>query len=117
MTTTQETPAIWQILRDRRGTRYQTVVADEIGVSRQMYRQWETGHAIPGDEWVGPLMVYLGMKEMQVVAMLYQSRKTRQGGAAAILGGLLVITWNPGTQTDYEPVPWFVRPIDIPVAA
>lgn len=74
MTTRQATPTIDRLLRKARGGRYQTEVADEIGVSRNSYRMWESGHHVPEDEWVRPLTVYLGRDEEDVVWVLYQSR-------------------------------------------
>ena len=73
MSTTQELTTIGQLLQDKRGDEYQTVTARKIGVSRQMYRQWEDGFAIPGPEWVVPLAEYLDQPASDVVTIIWRS--------------------------------------------
>lgn len=73
MTTRQQTKTIDRLLRERRDSGYKTVAADEIGVSRQIYDTWESGHHIPGFDWVPPLSDYLGIEEADLVQILYAS--------------------------------------------
>jgi len=75
--TLAETPTIDQLLRDRRDGGPKTEAAREIGVSRQIYDTWETGHYVPGDDWAEPLSVYLGVDLAEIVWILYRSRINR----------------------------------------
>lgn len=75
--TLAETPTIDQLLRDRRNGGPKTEAARAIGVSRQIYDTWETGHYVPGDDWAEPLSVYLGVDLAEVVWILYRSRINR----------------------------------------
>lgn len=75
--TLAETPTIDQLLRERRNGGPKTEAAREIGVSRQIYDTWETGHYVPGDDWAEPLSVYLGVDLAEIVWILYRSRINR----------------------------------------
>lgn len=77
MTTLQDTPTIDRLLRERRGGAFKTTAADEIGVSRQIYDTWETGHHVPGDEWAQKLADYLTRPLGEIVWILYCSRINR----------------------------------------
>lgn len=119
MTTKQEAPTIDRLLIKRRDElgHYQTNASDAIGVSRNSYRQWETGHSVPEDEWVKPLMEYLDMTEQQVVMTLYRSREARRLRPDEVVPltaplGRLDITWNTGVPPHVESGEWSHRPID-----
>ena len=104
MTTTRETTTIGRLLRDKRGTGYKSEAARKIGVSRQVYDAWESGHFIPGDEWAEPLATYLDRPLEEVVLRLYNDRTRKRDPGSPIIDA-------PSGWT------WFDRPIDVPVAA
>lgn len=75
MTTLQTTTqTISELLIEARGTGSKAAAARQIGVSRQIYDAWESGHFVPGDDWVQALMEYLGRPEDEIVWVLYKSR-------------------------------------------
>lgn len=71
-----------ELLRKKRAGGSKSDAALQIGISRNMYNQWEAGYAIPRDGWVEPLMEYLNMEEQDVVMLLYHSRKVRRERAS-----------------------------------
>lgn len=77
MTTRQDT-TVAELLREKRGKAYKTVTADKLGVSRQMYAQWDDGYAVPGDEWAEVLAAYLGYDEEEMALMLYRDRMRKR---------------------------------------
>lgn len=77
MTTLQDTPTIDRLLREKRNGGFKTTAAAALGVSRQIYDTWETGHHVPGDEWVPALAEYLDRTIPDVVWILYRSRIDR----------------------------------------
>jgi hypothetical protein len=80
MTTQRETPTIDQLLQEKRGEGgSKSAAARAIGVSRQMYAQWDGAFAVPGDEWAEPLAGYLEMELEAVVLVLYRSRMAQKG--------------------------------------
>lgn len=74
MSTRHDTPPIGRLLRSKRGNGFKSKAADALGVSRQAYDAWESGHHIPGDEWAETLADYLGLELREVVWYLYQDR-------------------------------------------
>jgi DNA-binding XRE family transcriptional regulator len=95
MMTTTRNETISQILKAKRGDRFKTTVANEIGVSRQSYDMWESGHHIPEDEqWAEALAAYLDRDIRDVVWILYQSRVVKKGpGDTPIIHGLSDRSW------------------------
>jgi DNA-binding XRE family transcriptional regulator len=74
VSTRQDTPPIGRLLREKRGEGFKSEAANALGVSRQSYDTWETGHHIPGDEWAETLADYLDLELRDVVWFLYQDR-------------------------------------------
>lgn len=113
MTTQQDTTAIARLLRDKRGTGYKSEAARKIGVSRQVYDAWESGHFIPGDEWAEPLAVYLERDLAEIVLRLFNDRAKKRDPDTTQLD----ITWSCGGGADRLAWEWSVRPIDAHAAA
>lgn len=78
MTITERTIA--DMLEDRRGDAYATEAAKALGVSRNMYTQWESGHAIPGDEYVPALARWLEVDEEWMALKRYHEKLARAKG-------------------------------------
>lgn len=106
MTTTQTTATIAELLKKRRGDGYKSEAARTLGVSRQIYDTWETGHFIPGDEWAQSIATYLDRPLEEVVMRLYNDRAKKRDSDADQID----ITWKEGDTASGE---WFRRPIDV----
>lgn len=104
MTTRQKTQTIGQLLEKKRGDGYKSEAARTIGVSRQIYDAWESGHFIPGDEWAEKLAAYLERPLEEIVVRLYNDRAKKRDPRSPII-------------YDTNTFPWFGRPIDILAAA
>lgn len=102
VTTTQPT-TIAELLKKRRGTDYKSEAARTIGVSRQIYDAWETGHFIPGDEWATRLAAYLEHDLAAIVLHLYNDRIDKLDDPT-----LHNVNWRPDNMGE-----WFRRPIDV----
>lgn len=102
MTTRNETP-IGGLLTEKRedAEASQTQIAARLGVSRNAYRAWETGHNIPGDEYATALAEYLEIPIKEVVWMLYRER-TKRGRQAPIIHGMSLGRWTH-RPTDNRP--------------
>lgn len=101
MTTREKALTISDMLRTKRGDAYQTEAARAIGVSRQIYDQWEEGYAIPGPAWVQPLGKYLGRNEAEIALILYHSWYVKNAkGTSPIIH-------------EMTPARWAGRPIEI----
>lgn len=77
MTTRHKT--ISEMLSERRDSldHSQVRAADEIGVSRQIYSQWESGHATPGDQWIKPISIYLEVDEEGLALQRYYEKRDK----------------------------------------
>lgn len=104
MTTTQEALTIGQLLKNKRDGGYKSEAARAIGVSRQIYDTWETGHFIPGDEWAERLAIYLDRPLEEIVLRLYNDRAKKRDPKSPIIHAM----------TRHG---WFGRPIDLPAVA
>lgn len=82
MTTRHQT--ISEMLESRREElgHSQSAAARAIGVSRQIYPTWESGHAIPGEQFVPPLSVYLDVDEDSLALQRYREKLERAKGVS-----------------------------------
>lgn len=81
-TTTQDTPRISEVLRERRketGASKRSIYR-RLGVSSQTYDAWEIGLYVPSDDYAEILADYLGIELRDVVWMLYRSRTYAKEG-------------------------------------
>lgn len=95
---------VGRLLQDKRAGGYKSDAARSIGVSRQVYDAWESGHYIPGDEWAERIAVYLGRELEEIVLRLYNDRSRKRDPNCPIIHELTDLTWSD-------------RPIDIYTAA
>lgn len=81
MTTTKE-QAIAEMIRRRRRELGHTAAeaARRIGVSRQIFTQWESGHAVPGEVFVADLAAYLDVDERGLILRRHYERVERAKG-------------------------------------
>ena len=82
-TTTQNTPRISEVLRERRketGASKRSIYR-RLGVSSQTYDAWEIGLYVPSDDYAEILADYLGIELRDVVWMLYRSRTYAKEGS------------------------------------
>lgn len=78
MTTRHKT--IGEMLKDRREQleHTQAEAIRQIGTSRESYPKWESGHSIPGDEWIKPISIYLDMDEEDLALQRYYEKRDRR---------------------------------------
>lgn len=112
MTTRQDT-TVADLLREKRGDAYKTVTADKLGVSRQMYAQWDDGYAVPGDEWAEVLAAYLGYNEDEMVLMLYRDRMRKRRSPSVVVPLSLDLGRRQYPRYVKSDQDWDCRPIDV----
>lgn len=80
MTTTQKTPTVGELLKEKRDGAPMAPIYRELGVTQRTYTAWEADFHTPGDEYAEILAKYLELDEQAVVWILYRQRVDQRTG-------------------------------------
>ena len=113
MVTATDIPTLGELVREKRGKTSMVKEAARLGVSRQVYKEWEDNYTIPRYDWIAILADHLELQRDTVLRVVYHTWLISKGG----------VDDAPITQvTDHvvELPNWAFRPIPdlpLPVAA